>query len=297
MLSQFKATFLLLQFSYIRSFYFVKYNFDRGISFKANYNHRITCCSKYYKTLFASASNVEIEIDEDQLIRDVEADVMAATGVNLEDLINPSKVINLSRELLKLRSKASSTSTSVSDKKNIEESIRKAENTLAIEKRAVMRGWLKNLFLGQSVLALVASYFMVYDIVPNTKLDLPIRVLGFWMWWLFIIPSLRARKPSAWEKEALNNAFLVSPIVSIALPTFTKDVVIIWWANLVATASLYAIQYSLFKLAPLPTESDEITAASTEEGLNQPKDGISKFFGLVFKALDYGSGQERGLRK
>ena len=59
-----------------------------------------------------------------------------------------------------------------------------------------MRGWLKGLFVGQSVIAVVISLFMVYDAVPGYALPLPVKVLGFWMWWLFIIPSLRARKPA-----------------------------------------------------------------------------------------------------
>jgi hypothetical protein len=42
------------------------------------------------------------------------------------------------------------------------------------------------------------------------------------MWWLFIVPSLRARKPLAQEKEALNWAFLATPLVSILMPFATK---------------------------------------------------------------------------
>ena len=34
----------------------------------------------------------------------------------------------------------------------------------------------------------VGSLALVYQWVPT---ELPIQVLGFWMWWLFIIPSLR----------------------------------------------------------------------------------------------------------
>jgi hypothetical protein len=38
------------------------------------------------------------------------------------------------------------------------------------------------------VLAGAGSLALVYQVVPT---ELPIQVLGFWMWWLFIIPSLR----------------------------------------------------------------------------------------------------------
>lgn len=42
------------------------------------------------------------------------------------------------------------------------------------------------------------------------------------MWWLFIIPSLRARKPGNEEKEALNIAFIASPAASLLMPVITK---------------------------------------------------------------------------
>jgi hypothetical protein len=41
--------------------------------------------------------------------------------------------------------------------------IEKKEASLAIERRSVFRGWLKNIFLGQAVLSLVLSYVMATD--------------------------------------------------------------------------------------------------------------------------------------
>lgn len=40
-------------------------------------------------------------------------------------------------------------------------SIKKKETTLLVERRAVFRGWLKNVFLGQAVLSLALSWVMV----------------------------------------------------------------------------------------------------------------------------------------
>lgn len=215
------------------------------------------------------------------MIRQVEAEVMAESGVGLEDLINPSKVINLTRDLKELSIKISLASSDA-DREKFQTTYNKKQQTLSIEKRAVMRGWLKNLFVGQSLLAFIASYAMVYDIVPGTALPLSIRVLGFWMWWLFIIPSMRARKPSNAEKEALNIAFLGSPVVSIVLPSFTRDVALIWQANLLVFILCYV--YAFLK----PSNGEE----DTDVGGNIPV--VLK---KVLTALDYGSGQERGLRK
>ena len=141
--------------------------------------------------LSSPSSQVIEEESEGELISRINAEVLAETGVELEQLINPSKVVNLERDIIKLT--ASLSSASIDEKRRIEDKIDKKRSVLAVEKRAVMRDWLKNLFIGQSVLAGVISFLMVYDIVPGYEgnVALPVKVLGFWMWWLFIIPSLR----------------------------------------------------------------------------------------------------------
>lgn len=221
------------------------------------------------------------EIEEEAMIKRIEDEVMAESGVELDQLINPSKVVNLERDLIKLNAEMLDTSVGQEELNKIQTLIDKKKAVLFIEKRAVMRGWLKNLFVGQSVLAGIISYGMVYNNIPGYDAPLAIQVLGFWMWWLFIIPSLRARKPQANEKEALNIAFILSPTVSLLLPTFTKDVTIIWWANAIATAACYAYAYLIPK-------SDDTANAN---------DSLPPWLKQAFKALDFGSGQERGLRK
>ena len=129
----------------------------------------------------------------------------------------------------------------------------------------------------------LSGHSFFFKVIPA---PLAVQVLGFWMWWLFIIPSLRARKPKAEEKEALNWAFLLTPLVSIAMPTFTKDVALIWWGNAVATAGCYA--YAYWKGPPTDEGSDDMTDV---------QQGMAPMLLKAFKALDYGSGQERGARK
>lgn len=231
----------------------------------------------------------ENEDSDAALIRRIEAEVMAESGVRLEDLINPSKVVNLERELISLNAQLAACGVGDAEERvKLEEKLNKKQQTLAVEKRAVMRGWLKGLFVGQSVLAAVISFAMVYDLFPGTHLPLPIQVMGFWMWWLFIIPSLRARKPSNEEKEALNIAFLASPAVSLAMPAITKDVAIIWWVNLVTVVACYAFAYS---------KAAEAKSQGLEGDDQEPASSLPPIILKALKALDYGSGQERGQRK
>lgn len=224
------------------------------------------------------------ELTDEALIQKIMDEVMTESGVELDQLINPGKVVNLERSLVKLKAELE-TCSDQSRIQEINEEIEKKEKTVFMEKRSVMRGWLKNLFVGQSVLAGAISLAMVYNAIPGQDLPLPLRVLGFWSWWLFIIPSLRARKPQYAEKEALNVAFLASPLVSIAMPTFTKDVGIIWWANLFTVAACYAWAFS--------SEDQAVAEASGEE----EKSVLPKVVSQALNALDYGSGKERGARK
>ena len=83
--------------------------------------------------------------------------------------------------------------------------------------------------------------------------------------------------------------------MSILLPTFTKDVAIIWWANALATILCYIYAY-FFKKEIIPVDIDEDTEEIFGKTMEQPN-FFPNFVLQAFKALDYGSGQERGTRK
>ena len=233
--------------------------------------------------------DLSAEDTDEALIRRISAEVMAESGVELDQLINPSKVVNLERDLVALAKELENPGMLAEERARIEEKMEKNRAKLSVEKRGVMRGWLKGLFVGQSVLAVVISFAMVYDLFPGMELQLPIRVLGFWMWWLFIVPSLRARKPGAKEKDALNIAFLATPAVSLIMPVVTKDVAIIWWANAAVTAACYGYAYT--KSTEVGGEGE--TADSTD---GEQQSSLPPIIVRAIKALDYGSGKERGER-
>ena len=268
---------------------------------ETNFKEPENMTDEEYKATLSPDELKEYEEQEKDfyLIQRIEADVMAESGVALEELINPSKVINLERDIVKLTLELENTSINSKQRREINEKLEKKQKTLMIEKRSVMKGWLKGLFVAQSVIAGIASLVMVYDGIPgqlSLNLPLPVKVLGFWMWWLFIVPSLRARKPSAQEKDALNYAFLGTPLISVAMPSLTKDTSIIWWANLAVVAGCYI--YAYYIKAPAQREEiiDEDGNVILGKPLEQPN-FIPQFMIQAFKALDYGSGQERGARK
>ena len=171
--------------------------------------------------------------------------------------------------------------------------IAKKERDLSMERRSVFRGWLKNVFLGQALLSMALSYVMAtnpdvlfgsfswYNNIAN--MDTSIMVLGFWWWWLFIVPSLRSRRPTGMEKQALDIAFLGTPLISLLSPVVTKDTGVIWFANFAVVAGAYGFAY-----LGGGADDDEDDEGSSK----QP--GWLKF---LYKSLDFGSGRERGARK
>eukprot|EP00591_Stephanopyxis_turris_P002487 CAMPEP_0195514540 /NCGR_PEP_ID=MMETSP0794_2-20130614/5890_1 /TAXON_ID=515487 /ORGANISM="Stephanopyxis turris, Strain CCMP 815" /LENGTH=326 /DNA_ID=CAMNT_0040642795 /DNA_START=31 /DNA_END=1011 /DNA_ORIENTATION=- len=253
-------------------------------------------------------SDEELSSD-DPFVQNIEAGIQRDMGVSLDELLNPAKVVNLERDLYNLRLELArltgkeldiNTAQITSEEcdgggggeeaETIRQKISKKENSLAIERRSVFRGWLKNIFLGQAVLSLGLSWVMVtnpgvlfgsFDWFQGYNLDTSIRVLGFWWWWLFIVPSLRSRRPSGFEKKALDIAFLGTPAISLLSPVVTKDTAIIWLANFAVVAGSYAFAYA--------TDGDD---SGSSGGQSQP--GWLKF---IYKSLDFGSGQERGARK
>ena len=96
---------------------------------------------------------------EPELVARVQREVLELTGVELEDLLNPSKVVNLEREkIVKEAELAACTDAEV--KAELEARLEKIEADLFREKRTVFRGWLKGLFISQSVISLVLSGYM-----------------------------------------------------------------------------------------------------------------------------------------
>ena len=103
------------------------------------------------------------------------------------------------------------------------------------------------------------------------------------------MPSLRSRRPSGWERGALDAAFLGTPLVSIASPIFTKDTGIIWWANFAVVAGAYGFAYLS---GVVGGDGDGGGGDGGDEEDRRP--GWLKF---VYRSLDFGSGRERGARK
>jgi len=257
--------------------------------------------------------NGEAMTSDDPFVKSINDGIKKDFGVELNELLNPAKVVNLERDLYNLRielgtltNKIDSINTTsfeittdmVDDSSmdsneivSIRKKIEKKENDLLIERRAVFRGWLKNVFLGQAILSLGISWIMVtnpsalfggYDWYYSLQLDMPIRVLGFWWWWLFIVPSLRSRRPSGPEKKALDIAFLGTPLISIIAPIGTKDPSLIWIANFIVVAASYGYAFAF----------DDDDSSEDDENNKQPA-----WLKFVYKSLDFGSGRERGARR
>jgi hypothetical protein len=249
---------------------------------------------------------------DDPFVQRINDAIQKESGVSLEELLNPAKVVNLERDLVNLRAELAvlTGNTQVTDFVGVTTSevdnggggqeadrvrklIEKKEKDLNMERRAVFRGWLKNVFLGQAILSLGLSWVMVndpnilfgqFDWFRNTRsMDVSIQVLGFWWWWLFIVPSLRSRRPKGFEKKALDIAFVGTPAISLLAPVATKDTVAIWLANLVVVVGAYAFAYLTYNQDGEQDDGDG--------GGNTPS-----WLKFVYKSLDFGSGRERGAR-
>jgi len=253
---------------------------------------------------------------DDPFVKRIDAEIQRDIGVSLDELLNPAKVVNLERDLYELRTQLAratgkeltteelglSLTTEQCDNggggdqaEELRKQISKKETSLALERRSVFQGWLKTVFLVQAVISFGLSYVMATNPAalfggfswfnaPKYNMDVSIQVLGYWWWWLFVVPSLRSRRPKGDEKRALDLAFVGTPAISLLAPVFTKDTGIIWAANFAVVAASYAYAF-------LIPESDDDESDSDDES------GTPGWLKFVFKSLDFGSGRERGARK
>lgn len=139
-----------------------------------------------------------------------------------------------------------------------------------------------------------------------------IQVLGFWWWWLFVVPSLRSRRPKGFEKKALDIAFLATPVISLIAPVATKDTGLIWFGTFLSgddivlhslelttyplvthtfstgTSANFAVVVGSYAFAYV-TDNDD---TDDDDGSKQPE-----WLKFLYKSLDFGTGKERGARQ
>jgi hypothetical protein len=221
---------------------------------------------------------------------------LADEGINMDDLLDAGKVVRLTRDLDALALKLYDAShISADDREELERNTAELRAKLATGKRQVMQQWLKRLFLGQAVVFVVLGGILSTNHIPGVS-DVPLvgQALGFWMTWLFVIPSLRARKGMRKdEKSALNIAFVGTPLMNIALPLLTKDCGVIWSAGLLFLVAAYA-RYGAFpgRYASLPSPElvGENDAGDSDTG-GKAKTGSPETARIkgILKYLDWGS--------
>jgi hypothetical protein len=242
-------------------------------------------------------------MSDDPMIIKLEAECAAMNAgmwreeLGLQQLLEPSKVVNTEREIMKLRASLESEeglAMTAEERLKIEEDIEKKEAKKNTAMRGVMQDWLKAVFFWQSWLAFIAFGFMANGMIGglDETVDLVVRLVGFWGIWAVTVPGLRARKPGGFwgmsnqEKTALDISFLVLPFVNIGIPPFvgpevsTPDLAArVYWANVIILAGCYAFGFA--QGAEVGTLAD----AKLPEPIK-----------FVIKALDFGAGQERGVR-
>jgi len=253
-------------------------------------------------------SDQEELTSDDPFVKKLNAQIQSESGVDLDMLLNPAKVVNLERDLYSLRSELATLTGKVDvdvfefpDEcdgggggqvaEDIRKKIEKKEKNLFIERKSVFRGWLKNVFLAQAIISFGLSWLMVSN--PDAlfgnfgwyssvnSVDISIKVLGFWTWWLFIIPSLRSRRPFGPEKKALDIAFLGTPALSLLSPIVTKDTELIWLAN-------FALVVGAYIYSSITRDDDNDNSSDNDK---------PDWLVFLYKSLDFGGGKERGLRQ
>ncbi|GJQ15417.1 hypothetical protein GpartN1_g7208.t1 [Galdieria partita] len=163
----------------------------------------------------------------------------AESNTSMEELLNPARLASLQRRYEELLEQFEHT-LDKHDRKEIEVRLQKLERSIELEKRCVMTSGLRRIFVVQALVSLSVGGLLAANKFPFIQeVPLVFRALGFWMVWLFTIPSLRARKPKTAEKNALNVAFLACPVVNIVAPLVNKDTSLLWFANVCLVLSLY----------------------------------------------------------
>lgn len=105
---------------------------------------------------------------------------------------------------------------------------------------------LHDLFVYQSYLYVAVGGLLAFNVIFPSDEPNVARFLGMWSTWL-AVPGMRARDCSPGEKEALTILFLLIPLINVGIPFFVKSFGLVWVADVVAVAGMYA-----WKVGALP---------------------------------------------
>lgn len=128
---------------------------------------------------------------------------------------------------------------------------------------AVKGSVLYQVFEVQAYLAVFVGGLLAYNVIWPSDEPSIARLMGMWSLWMFTVPSLRARDCDKNEKDALNYAFLLIPLINVLLPLVWKSFAAVYTADVAALAGLYAWKEAFPWSDPQPQEEE--AAAATEE--------------------------------
>lgn len=223
-------------------------------------------------------------------------------SLTLDMVLNPGTIVNTEREVILLKAQLKATPDEESDKiKELEDKIEEKQMKIVNEMKLVMTNNLKLEFLVQAILSIFAFGAMCYDAFPwvpdltwagiNTRGSmLALKLFGVWGLWLFTVPALRARKPGGpygmgyEEKRALDLSFLVLPFICIFGPVLFQEASATFWLSLATLGALYLWSFNT------PLSEGKIQRGAGQD-LNLPEPVM-----WAIKALDFGTGSERGAR-
>jgi hypothetical protein len=99
--------------------------------------------------------------------------------------------------------------------------------------------------------------------LQETVLMVGCHACRMWSVWMFTIPSLRARECTPQEKDWLNYAFLVVPLVNVTLPLVWKSFAAVYTADCITLAALF--YWKVLNAAPESAASDGTLSLNSEE--------------------------------
>lgn len=191
-------------------------------------------------------------------------------------------------------------------RQELEDKIETKQMKVVNEMRQVMTDNLKLEFLAQAAISVPLFGSMCYGTFPYINLSwlgltpqgvkFVFQLFGLWGIWLVTVPALRARKPGGpfgmgyEERRALDLSFLILPFICIITPFFSRNPVVTFWACLITLAGMYAWSF----VTPLTEEN--MSGSRRGAGSTVSGEGLPEPVQWALKALDFGTGSERGVR-
>eukprot|EP00741_Cyanophora_paradoxa_P008784 tig00001374_g8501.t1 len=98
---------------------------------------------------------------------------------------------------------------------------------------------MNKVFWVQAIITAALGFVLAAELVPQFKGDPFWGIMGGWSMWMFVIPSVQARRPTHQARWAINWSFALIPLINVVVPFVYKSFLAVYLTDVIFFLAMY----------------------------------------------------------